>query len=34
MIINFENAASHKHVVHTANSLWMVRSKWLGIHFL
>jgi len=37
MIINFENAASHKHVVHTANMLcirqtvyeWLDQNNWV-----
>ena len=34
MIINFENSASHKYVVQTAITIFMVDQKWLGIHFL
>ena len=30
MIINFENAASHKYVLQEAESLWVARSKMTG----
>jgi len=34
MIVNFENAASHKYVVQNAKSLWMARSDMAGHWFL